>query len=389
MRLLFIHNSYYKESGEERSLYNLTNLISRNGNELKLYKRSTDEIEGIKYGRLKAFSSSLYNRESVNDILENINSFEPDIVQVQNLYPLISPSILPRIKEKDIPVVMRTPNFRLFCPTGLFYTKGAICERCVHSSFKELNCVLYNCTNSLPKSAAYATRNAYARVTEIIKNNVDAFIVQSEFYKQKFIAFGIPENKISIIPGFIGKLPEINYNERGEYISFIGRLSPEKGIYEFIRAARALPDIPFLIAGNHDRLSGILNELPSNVTLTGHLRGKELDDVYRRSKAVVAPSLWYDSFPNTVIEAMSYAKTVIVSNLGPLPNIIEHEKHGLVFDPADREQLTSCIDMIYHNTNKAREMGMSARKKVESEYNSEIVYSKLMDLYGSLISTPQ
>ena len=89
-----------------------------------------------------------------------------------------------------------------------------------------------------------------ARITGVFKKYVDVFIVQSEFQKKKFIELGIPENKIEILPGIT---PEVKGNRSGSAasgITFVGRVSPEKGIDDFLAAAKRLPDLKFAVAGN-------------------------------------------------------------------------------------------------------------------------------------------
>lgn len=54
----------------------------------------------------------------------------PDIVNVHNLYPFISPAALFECKKSGVPVVMTIHNFRLICPTGLFMRDGLPCEVC-------------------------------------------------------------------------------------------------------------------------------------------------------------------------------------------------------------------------------------------------------------------
>ena len=75
---------------------------------------------------------------------------KPDIVHIHNLYPLISPSILPLCKKAKIPVVMTVHNYRLMCPSGLFYHHGQICEEC--ASGREWRSVVHNCQGSRMKS---------------------------------------------------------------------------------------------------------------------------------------------------------------------------------------------------------------------------------------------
>ena len=122
-------------------------------------------------------------------------------MQVQNLYPLISSSIFKPLKDRKIPVVMRCPNYRLFCPAGLSLdSKGKVCERCWRG-FHEINCVILNCQHSFAASLGYALRNAFNRISGRILKGVDVFIVQSEFQKNKFMNQGIEADRIGIVPG--------------------------------------------------------------------------------------------------------------------------------------------------------------------------------------------
>ena len=131
MRILFIHNEYAKMSGEEQSVINLTNLLVEHGHTVELLKRSSAEISDSFSGKIKSFFTGIHNPCAVHAVRQKITEFKPDIVQIQNLYPLFSPSIIPSIKKMGIPVVMRCPNYRLFCPNGLCYDANSqICEQC-------------------------------------------------------------------------------------------------------------------------------------------------------------------------------------------------------------------------------------------------------------------
>ena len=113
----------------------------------------------------------------------------------------------------------------------------------------------------------------------MILDNVTIFIVLSEFQKQRFIAGGIPEDRIEILPNIAPKMDEIeSSNSEGDAISFVGRVSPEKGILEFLDAARKLPKYRFVVAGSTDAMPEVTKLAPSNVEFRGFLRGKELDE---------------------------------------------------------------------------------------------------------------
>ena len=73
-----------------------------------------------------------------------------------------------------------------------------------------------------------------------ILDNVDMFIVQTEFQKQKFIQQGIPEEKIGIVPGIMPQIKPAEEWTPGKNVTFVGRVSEEKGIDEFLEVVSPL-----------------------------------------------------------------------------------------------------------------------------------------------------
>jgi hypothetical protein len=136
-----------------------------------------------------AFFFSFYSFKSNSDIKLIINEFKPDLVQIQNLYPLISPSVLKTIKNMDVPIVMRLANYRLACPNGLFLSKGRICEKC--GKGREYWCIIRNCENNLFKSINYALRNYFARLKRYYIDNVDIYYAQTKFQKNKLASYSL------------------------------------------------------------------------------------------------------------------------------------------------------------------------------------------------------
>ena len=175
MKILMIHNKYGKHSGEEAVVEAQIKLLQDNGHEVITYFRSSEELETMPYAKVKAFFLGVRNNRSVRDIKEIITNKKPDIVHIHNLYPLISPAILPVIKSLGVPIAMTIHNYRLLCPNGLFFTKGKICEKCTGAT-KELNCVINNCEGSIFKSTGYALRSFWARFTGEYKDYVDSFL---------------------------------------------------------------------------------------------------------------------------------------------------------------------------------------------------------------------
>ena len=151
MRILYIHNDYAKPSGEETAAEAIVALLEEHGHVVEWNRRSSAEIAGSAFGQLKSFVTGLANPCEAKAVVRHINEFKPDLVQVQNIYPLFSPSIFPAIHKCGVPIVMRCPNYRLFCPNGLCCDmQGHICEACFGGH--EWHCATKNCTGSHLKS---------------------------------------------------------------------------------------------------------------------------------------------------------------------------------------------------------------------------------------------
>lgn len=379
MHILMVHNNYAKPSGEEYASQAIANLLEDNGHQVTWYRRSSEEIVEPKIGQIKAFFSGIYNPFSVNAISKVLDEAQPDIVQVQNLYPLISPSIMPEFKRRGLPVVMRTPNYRLFCPNGLLYTDGSVCERCTGSG-KELWGILKNCEGLFLKSTGYALRNAFARISGMIIDNVDMFITQSQFQKDQFVRLGLEAKNIGVLPA-LSPMIDLNFKRTGEYVSFVGRVSLEKGIVNFIETARNLPNIKFAVAGDYSGFEELVTNSPANISWFGFLNGKVLEEFYMNSRIIVIPSVWYEGFPNIAVQAMLYGKALICSRIGVFTDFIEDGNNGILFNTGNTHDLTEKVSNLFSNVFLCEELGKNAQKTARDKYSHETIYFQIMNIY--------
>ena len=384
-RLLFIHNEYARHSGEEHAVQAIAEFLRARGHAVFWFRRSSTEISGSVAGSIKAFFTGIYNPFAAKALAKTLDEVEPDIVQVQNLYPLISPSIFKPIEERSIPVVMRCPNYRLFCPNGLCLSNGRVCEKCLGFG-KELWCILENCEDNIFKSIGYALRNLSARITKRILNGVDVFMVQTEFQKQKFVDWGIPLDRIGIVSGFIPTVQIQKGGCLGDLVTFIGRISAEKGIDEFLDAACSMPDVPFAVAGSYNGMPDSYNRSPSNVEWLGFLQEDELNDLYLRSRLIVISSRCYEGFPNVALHAMAYARPIVATRIGALISIVSDNETGLFFESGNTVDLVEKIRYLWNRPNLCWKMGQAAREKALREYSPEKYYERLMAVYEKAIN---
>lgn len=379
MHILIAHNDYGKFSGEEHAVETMAKVLKSNGHEVSFFRRSSVQVDDSLAKKACAFFSGIYSFESKKRIAQILADNKIDLVQVQNLYPFLSPSVFLPCKERGIPVVMRCPNYRLFCPSGLHLSHGQVCERCLGG--KEWSCILRNCEQNLAKSAGYAIRNASARLFGTIINNVTIFVVLSEFQKKRFIAGGIHPARIEILPNIASVPKRRDSSGDGDSISFLGRVSGEKGITQFLEAARSLPQYRFSVAGSMNSMPDVKSHAPSNVTFSGFLSGNKLDDFFAKSRIFVLPSVCFEGFPNVIAQAMAYGKPVIASRIGALPEIVDDGVTGLLFEPGNAEDLAQKIDYLWSRPELCLEMGRAGIQKAKKEYSEEKYYERLVSIY--------
>lgn len=389
MKILQLHNHYGSYSGETTVLDVHASLLKSHGHAVSAYTRSSVELDSMRFGKTKAFFSALYNPASIRGVSRILKEFSPEIVHIHNLYPLLSPSVLPAIRESGVPIVMTVHNYRLLCPNGLFYNKQGICERC--SGGKEWHCVRFNCEESLPKSLGYAVRNAWARVAGYYSNNVDAFLFLTEFQMRKHVENGFPAEKCHVLPNFIeqevSELNRFDASAERKGFFFIGRLNRQKGVDILLHAARKCPGVSFLLAGSADATFIDTGKFPPNVRWLGVIDDEEKISAIRHARALLFTSRSYEGFPMVFLEAMQQNLPVIAPKLAGYPEIIREGSNGWLYHPEDVFDLANTIKEVDNNPLQAREYGKNGSEILRKEYSSDIWYRAYMEVVSSLRQT--
>ncbi len=385
MRILIIHNKYGKYSGEEAVVDAQVKLLRSKGYDVITYFRSSEELENMSNGKAKAFFMAFHNSKAIKEIKALIIDRKIDLVHIHNLYPIISPAVLPEIKKLGIPIAMTVHNYRLLCPNGLFFTNGTICEKCTGFG-KELNCIANNCEGSVLKSVGYAFRNMWARTRKYYMNHVDAYLCLTEFQKSKLTANQFEEKKCYVIPNMYNKeVTNIDYNiDKRHYVAYAGRISPEKGISVLLAAAKRLPHISFQIAGQMREGYNKELEIPDNVILKGMLNAEAMKTFYSQARLYLHTSICYEGFPMVFPEAMAFKLPIIAPKMAGYPEIAEHNFNGLLFKPKDVEHLKKLILSIWDDEVKLKHLGNNGFIKMKEKYSPETYFESLKSTYQSI-----
>ncbi|HXX58574.1 MAG TPA: glycosyltransferase family 4 protein, partial [Thermodesulfovibrionales bacterium] len=284
-------------------------------------------------------------------------------------------------------------NFRFFCANGLFMRNGRVCEDCIGRL--PLGGVAHGCYRdsriyTLPLAAA----EGFHRIRGTWSKKIDTYIALTTFGKRKVVECGLPSGKVFIKPNFLFRPPEPS-SLFGDSIVFIGRLSREKGIETLLDAfamvqRAAHKNITLRLVGDgplrQEIERKIANERIRNVELTGRKGFSESMAILREARFMVMPTLCYEMFPLTTIEAFACGKAVIGSRRGAMEEIIEEGKTGLLFSPSDPRDLASKIGVMLEDEAFATEMGGNARAEFEAKYTAERNFEILMDIYRNVLN---
>lgn len=388
MRIGLVHNSYRVAGGEDVAVSALRDLLGRRGHEVVPLFRSSLEIPQGPIGSASAFLRGIYRMGARREAREMLDR-RPDLIHVHNLYPLISPWILPEFRRGNIPVVMTVHNYRMICPNGLLMTGGMVCGKCLGG--REYWCLLKKCEESIPKSAAYAIRGFLARRFRLFLDNVSVFIALTRFQKGVLTSHGFPPDRVVVIPQIAEAeaiRPGPPEEPPGQYVGYAGRFSPEKGIDLLLQVARESPDIPFRLAGDASRMPEARRRAPRNCEFLGVLDRAEMGRFYRSARVIVLPTRCYEVFPLSIVEAMACGKPVVTTRIGGLPEIVEDGVTGLLCEPGDAAGLRSAVVRLWEDAGRCSGLGSAGREKALRQYSPEACYGRLLEAYRLALRTP-
>ena len=407
MRILFLNNYFYLRGGSERALFEEIGLLNGEGHETAVFSRTHKLNEASKYDscfppdidterRALAFKTIatareiLYSESARRGLTRVIDDFGPDVAHIHNAYGRLSLSALDALKEKGIPTVMTLHDYKLLCPNYLMLNHGELCERCRGRRF--YNAFLTKChKDSYAASAVYAIESWLGRRTGKY-DSLRTLVSPSRFLKNKMIEHGWNAERIAYVPNFTANGFQSSLDGGpGSYLLYFGRLSPEKGVLTLLEALSGIDRVlPAVIAGDgpeRPRLQAAAERKGLATTFVGYLSGKDLENTIAGARFVVLPSECYENAPLSLLETLARGKPVIASRIGGIPEIIDDETNGFLFESRNIEDFRAKLKkMMNLPDSKIREMGVAARKKAMKEYNPGLHYERLMAVYRSALA---
>lgn len=383
-----------KESGAEVSFLALpADKDCRGGFRVKYVKTSEYFLSWLKkyieifkwyvfqFDPLSYFSSRNYFRE-----------IRPDIAHFGNFQFLTFGALL-AAKRLKIPVAVSIYDYWYFCPlTTLLAHCGRICRR-FHGVW---------CVHCLPARFSIIQRfflSVRKRVFDFFLKKVDRFFVLSQSSRQILVDYGIENDKVSIIrmplPDDLEQPQQPQEGQKEESVLFVGWLQKRKGLHILLEAMSLVwqrrPQVKLNIVTQkvkwepeyEDMIQSKLKNIPPDkyVILLGQREREEIRDLMKRAAVVVVPEQWENMSPLIVIEAMSFSRPVVASNIGGIPELIEDGREGFLAAYQDPADFAEKISLLLNDKEMREAIGSNAHRKVKRMLSKEIIANQYIEEY--------
>jgi glycosyltransferase involved in cell wall biosynthesis len=401
MKILLINKFYYLSGGAERYVLEWERLLRSRGHDVMIFSMrhpanfpSRQErffLDRVRFdadqppaARLRAAAHAIWSRAAEARLHQMLRAEgTPDLAHLQSFMYQLTPSVLAPLAARGVPIVQTCHDYAHVCVNQHLYNHrvNRICEECLrHGRLAPLwtRCMKGSVAASAAGCAAGCSDALFGRTRETIRR----FIVPGEFMRRKLIAGGMPSRRVFHVEHFIRPDWISPSQAPGDYILFLGRLVPEKGIWTFLRAAELLPDVPFKISGTGVLEAAVRTRVRErdlrHVEVLGHREGTELERIVRAARAVVAPSEWYEPFSLVILEAMAAARPVVASRVAGPAEIVSDGVDGLLAAPGNAEEFAAAFRALWSDPARAMEMGRRGLEKTRTHYTPDEHYRRLM-----------
>jgi len=374
------------------------------------------------FGSCESFRGTFRDSNIDQKFAEVLNGVKPDIVHIHHLL-FLSHGIIDEIKKRNIPIVYTLHDYWLFCYRGqLVKDNLEICSDHSISGCRECLKFLVNIKKhslsiyfiikrSLPPVVLIPLKKIYRFLVRkpstqkaqdyresalSISLKIDRFIAPSNFIRNKFIAEGFPSEKIIHCDnGFNTQGYDESANKRQGPLRFgyLGTLIPTKGADILIRAFKGVNelDIELDIYGrlyaysSYEYYPGLLKKLckkDKRINLRGEYDNQKIASILSGIDVLVVPSIWPENSPLVIHEAFLAKVPVIASRCGGIPELVIDGENGLLFNPADVDDLRKKLEYVIDN----REILEKFKKNLPKIKSIEENAREIQTIYRSLIS---
>ena len=400
--LLVVHNfPPYWYAGVENYTYSLAKSFIKVGLDVSvLYPQTEQDLkepfieqdvyDGIKVIRLMLKEDHNPVNQVINEDAEKLFAGVLDegnynIVHFHHLIGLPF-SLVDTAKAKAVKVAVTLHDFWTVClKTHLFREEdNKICSG-PESVSKCIKCLAENLPDK-EKETYEKYLNLRKTAAGNLLNKADLLVAPSHFVSEKFKSFGYNRD-IKVIPLGINKIKKINAKGRKKIVfGYVGTINKLKNVELLINSFSGCKgNMVLKIFGDGDGnvINDIKKMIPNDkrISYRGPYKPSDLPKIFSQIDFLIVPSL-IESYSLVVREALSAGIPVVASNVGGIPEIIENDVNGLLFNPGSKEELQSIIKILSKDNSLIKKLrkGIKPVKGINEE-SKELIdeYKKITE----------
>ncbi|EIQ0325350.1 glycosyltransferase family 4 protein [Escherichia coli] len=400
MRVLLVNKFFFIKGGAETVFFQERNKLKAAGIDVVEFSMSHEDnypseyagafVSNVDYHKdntiskkIKTAINFIHNAEACRKLRELLQNERPDIVHFHNIYHQLTPALIKVAHDFGCKTVLTTHDYKIVCPSYSMLRDGKVCDACLTGTV--VNAFLYRCKTG---SAAKSLLLSLEAVWQLIAKNyhmLDVIISPSEFLKE-ILKRKLPNSRIEVIVnGVDDSFPLCESTDKG-YLLYVGRLSHEKGVTTLPLAHQKMRNrTPLKVVGTGPLYNELIANYP-DIEFLGYVQqGEALNTLIKEARAVILPSECYENCSVSVLEAMSFAKPVIGSRIGGIPEQIRDGIDGILFEPGNVQELADAMDNLIDAPEKARAMGLNGRERLKGKYTLHQHMEKLLALYKEIL----
>lgn len=389
LRIVVCHNYYQQRGGEDQVFEDEVDLLRSRGNRVIPFTRRSVEISGIESA--PAAARAVWNRSVARELTSLVAKERAELVHFHNWLPLVSLAGPVAAHAAGAAVVQSLQNYRFVCPKGTLFRGGRVCEDCLETRTL-WPAIRHGCyRGSHTTSAVVSTALVTHRARGTMANSIDAYIAASQFTADKLGTAVLPNDRIYVKPNFLAHDPGVG-SGTGGYVMYLGRLSPEKGISTLLSAWEALREPPRLkIAGTGPLEDDVRRAAAasSHIEYLGFAGDDLVDRTLKEAAYLVLPSVNYEGFPKTIVEALARGTPVVASRLGAMEEAIDDGITGRHFTAGDPADLSRVVTDLQRNPHTTSAMRGPARSAFVAKYTPDRNYAIMMRIYRQALARRQ
>lgn len=403
MRILHVNKFVYRRGGAEAYMLDVVDLQRAAGHEVEVFgmahpanppwrfdDRFPSNVElnpmpASLPGKLHATGRMFWSFEVGRRTAEVLDEFRPDVVHFHNVYHQLSPSVLRPAARRGIATVMTLHDYKLVCPTYLFLANGRPCEACLGGHFHQA--VRKRCKDGSLAASAVAAAELWAHTTLGAYGAIRRFVCPSRFLLGKLEAAGVYPDRLRHVPHFAHVTPaRPGGATTRRRVLYAGRLSYEKGVDIAIRGVARVPGLELDVAGDGPErasLEALAAEVaPGRVRFHGLVDRARIASLLEEAMAVVLASRVYENQPMVVLEAYGAGVPAVGSDLGGVPELVQHGVAGIVFPPGDEAALGDALARLAAEPAWAAALGAAGREIAVSRFSGAQHLAALEQVYA-------